>query len=357
MPPNYITLGFDVVVGYNADLWHEPVGGVFIMKFGVFLNQYYTPDGEFELSHLFEQAELLEQHGFDGAALGERHVHREGFVEPVTTLAALAARTETLDLASMAMLPALYNPITLAEQVATIDQLSGGRMHFGAAIGYRERELEPFGVDMDERSKAFIESLHVLKRLWSEESVTHDGEHWSFDDVFVSPRPSNELPVWIGGHADIAIKRAAYRGNGWIASASSTTEDLEHQIGVYEDSLEEFDEDRDDHDVILMRDCFVADSVADARDTIEPYLLQMYEWYARWGQTYMDEHEVEVDYDELAEKFVLGTPEECLEKLRTYEELGVDHVVFRVQFPGQPQETTLECLERIGEEIIPEMQP
>ncbi|WP_255171445.1 LLM class flavin-dependent oxidoreductase [Natrononativus amylolyticus] len=323
------------------------------MKFGVFLNQYYTPESEFELAHLFEQADLMEELGFDGAALGERHVHEEGFVEPVTTLAALAARTETLDLATMAMLPVLYNPLTLAEQIATVDRLSGGRMHFGAAIGYREREIEPFGIDMEERSKAFIESLHVLKRLWADESVSHDGDRWSFEDVFVSPRPAGSMPVWIGGHADIAIKRAAYRGDAWIASASSTTDDLAHQIGVYEDSLEEFEMDRADNDVVLMRDCFVADSLEDARETIEPYLLQMYEWYARWGQTYMDEHEVEVDYDELEEKFVLGSPEDCLEKLRTYEDLGVDQVYLRVQFPGQPQDVTLECLERFGEEVMP----
>ncbi|WP_436925636.1 LLM class flavin-dependent oxidoreductase [Halosimplex amylolyticum] len=323
------------------------------MNFGVFLNQYYTPEGEFDRSDLFEQAALLERLGFDGVALGERHVHEEGFVEPMTTLAALAARTESLDLATMATLPMLYNPLSLAEQVASIDDLADGRMRFGAAIGYREREIEPFGISMDERSKAFIESLHVLKRLWTEDSVTHDGDHWSFDDVFVSPRPVDGIPVWIGGHADVAIKRAAYRGTGWIASASSTTDDLEAQIGVYEDSLEEFDEDRDDHDVILMRDCFVADSVDDAREAIEPYLLQLYEWYARWGQTYMDEHEVEVDYDELAEKFVLGSPADCVEQLREYEELGVDQIYLRFQFPGQPQDVTLETMERFGEEVLP----
>lgn len=323
------------------------------MKFGVFLNQYYTPDSDFEVTDLYEQVDLLERLGFDGVALGERHVHEEGFIEPITALSAIAARTETLDLATMAVLPMLRNPLSLAEQVAMIDRLSDGRMHFGAAIGYRERELEPFDVAMDERAKAFIESITVLERLWNEDSVTHDGERWSFDDVFVSPRPENDLPIWIGGHADIAIKRAAYRGNAWIASASSTTDDLEQQITVYEDALEEFGEDRSEHDIVLMRDCFVADSVEEARETIEPHLLQLYEWYARWGQTYLDEHEVEVDYDALEEKFVLGSPDECIEQLREYEDLGVDQIYLRCQFPGQPQDVTLETFERFGEEVMP----
>ncbi|MFC6734125.1 MULTISPECIES: LLM class flavin-dependent oxidoreductase [unclassified Haladaptatus] len=322
------------------------------MKFGVFLNQYYTEAGEFTEADLFEQADLMEAVGFDSATVGERHVHEEGFVEPITALAALAARTESLELGTAAMLPALYNPLHLAEQVAMIDEFSGGRMNFGAALGYRERELAPFDVEMDERVGMFLESLSVLRRLWTEDSITHDGDYWSFDDVFINPRP-DDLPIWIGGHADIAIKRAAYRGDAWIASASSTTEDLRHQIGVYEDSLEEFGMSREDNDVILMRDCFVADSVEDARETIEPYLLNLYELYARWGQTYMDEHEVSVDYDELNEKFVIGSPEACIEQLREYEDLGVDHVLIRCQFPGQPQDTTLACLERFGDEVIP----
>jgi probable F420-dependent oxidoreductase len=325
------------------------------VNFGVFLNQYYTDEDDFDVTDLYEQVELIESVGFDSATVGERHVHDEGFVEPLTALAAIAARTDRLQLGTAAMLPALYNPLQLAEQVAAVDVLSGGRMAFGAALGYRERELAAFGVDMDDRVGKFLESIELLKRLWREDSVTHDGDFWSFEDVFVSPRP-DDVPVWIGGHADVAIKRAAYRGDAWIASASSTPEDLEEQIDTYEAALEEFGMDRVDNDVILMRDCYVADSVEDARETIEPYLLNLYRLYARWGQTYMDEHEVEVDYDELDEKFVIGSPEECIDELETYEDLGVDHVLIRCQFPGQPQESTLRCLERFGEEVIPAFQ-
>lgn len=323
------------------------------MKFGVFLNQYYAPESPFEVDDLLEQAELMDERGFDSVAVGERHIHEEGFVEPITALSAIAARTSNLTLTTTAMLPILYHPLHLAEQVAMIDRLSEGRMVFGAALGYRDRELEPFGVGKEGRGKQFIESLELLKRLWSESSVTHDGPNYQLDDAFVSPRPADDLPVWIGGHADIAIKRAAYRSDGWIASASSTPDDLEAQIGVYEDALDEFGMDRADNDVVLMRDCYVADSVEDARDAIEPHLLQLYEWYARWGQTYLDEHEVTVDYDELDEKFVIGSPEACIDELRMYEELGVDHVVLRVQFPGQSQASTLACLERLADEVLP----
>ena len=320
------------------------------MNVGVFLNQYYG--GEFEAADLYEQAELMESVGFDGAAVGERHVHQEGFVEPLGALAGIAARTDGLGLATAAMLPILHHPLHLAERVATVDRLAGGRMTFGAALGYRERELEPFDVPAEGRGRMFVEALELLDRLWTEQRVTHDGRHWSLEDVCVSPRPAS-MPVWIGGHADVAIKRAAYRGQAWIASASSTAADLERQIGVYEDALEEFGMNRADNDVVLMRDCYVADSVETARETIEPHLLTLYEWYARWGQTYVDEHEVTVDWEELEEKFLLGPPATVAERLREYERLGVDRVLIRVQFPGQSQASTLDCLERFGTEVLP----
>jgi alkanesulfonate monooxygenase SsuD/methylene tetrahydromethanopterin reductase-like flavin-dependent oxidoreductase (luciferase family) len=92
------------------------------MKFGVFLNQYYTPDSDFEVTDLYEQVELMEEVGFDLASLGERHIHQEGVVEPMTGLAGLASRTNSLELATLAVLPALYHPLRLAEQVAMIDR-------------------------------------------------------------------------------------------------------------------------------------------------------------------------------------------------------------------------------------------
>jgi alkanesulfonate monooxygenase SsuD/methylene tetrahydromethanopterin reductase-like flavin-dependent oxidoreductase (luciferase family) len=272
----------------------------------------------------------------------------------VTGLTAIAARTD-LDVGTAAMLPALYDPLRLAEQVAMLDNIATGTMHFGAAIGYREAELSAFGVPMDERVPRFVEALHVMRRLWDEDGpITHEGTHYSYEDVFVSPQPSSSLPVWIGGHADVAIKRAAYRGDGWIASASSTPEDLREQIATYESGLDEFDEDRADNDVVLMRDCFVAETEQAARDAVEPYLLNLYEWYERWGQTYLAEHDTGVDWESLSEKFIVGTPETVVEEFERYEAMGVDHLLLRWQFPGQPQRSALECIDRLGAEVLPE---
>lgn len=142
------------------------------MKLGVFLNQYYNNDGEFHVRDPLEQVELMESVGFDSATVGEWHLHEEGFVEPITTLSAIAAHTDTLQLGTAAMLPALYGPLHLAEYIVSLDDLSDGRTAFGAALGYRERELAAFDVEMDDRVGRFIESLELLKRFWAGETVT-----------------------------------------------------------------------------------------------------------------------------------------------------------------------------------------
>ncbi len=322
---------------------------------GVFLNQYHEPGGECPPAETFEQVSLLESAGFDSVTVGERHLHEEGFIEPITLLAAIAGRTETLELGTAALVPALHDPLRLAEQLAEIDRLSDGRVRFGGALGYRPAELAAFGVEADERVGRFIEAIGLLDTFWEGDHVTHDGDHFTYDDAFVRPAPGS-IPIWIGGHADIAIKRAAYRGSGWIASASSPIEELEAQISVYEDALDEFDKDRSSNDVILMRDCFVGETSDQARETIEPHLTRLYEWYARWNQTYMDENDVAVDYDDLKAKFIVGTPTDCIESLEAYDALGVDHVILRVQFPGQPHEPTMDCLQRIGSEVLPAVQ-
>ncbi|MFB6309989.1 MAG: LLM class flavin-dependent oxidoreductase [Salinirussus sp.] len=321
------------------------------MEFGAFLNQYYYPGSGFGLDDILEQAERMAAVGFDSATLGERHVHREGVVEPITGLTALATRTD-LTIGAAALLPALYDPLRLAEQAAMIDELATGRFHLGAALGYRERELAAFGVDMDERVGRLVESLHLIDQfLTADEPVTHHGEFYDYEEALISPQPPAGLPVWIGGHADEAIRRAAYRGDGWIASASSTTADLERQIEVYESARKEFD--RGPGEIVLMRDCYIADSAAAAREAVEPHLLDLYEWYDRWGQTYMAERDVGVDWDALEEKFVIGTPSEAIADFETYADLGVDHVLLRFQFPGQSQESALACIERLGEEVLP----
>jgi alkanesulfonate monooxygenase SsuD/methylene tetrahydromethanopterin reductase-like flavin-dependent oxidoreductase (luciferase family) len=324
------------------------------MEFGVYLNQYGDSRYQTTFDDLFEQVEYMEEVGYDLAAVGERHFYEAGFYDPFTCLSALGARTDTLGLmANILILPA-YHPIHLAEQIANIDVLNGGNTRWGLSLGYRESELVNFGVDMDDRVGRYMESVHLLKRLLEGDRFDHDGDHFSFEDGFVRPEPvgSPRPELYGGGNADVAIKRAAYRTDGFTA-AVTVPEELEADIELYKQSVEEAGKDPDDADVAIMVDGYVAETEAEAYDALDPYMLDLHEQYIKWGNPEFQERPTFADVED---QCIIGTPEQAAEKLELFEEMGVDQFIFRTQFGGMSQESALESIRLFGEEVAPGFQ-
>jgi probable F420-dependent oxidoreductase len=143
--------------------------------------------------------------------------------DPWVTLAAVAARTERLRLGTAVTPVARRRPHVLAQQVATLDVLSGGRVTFGAGLGGSPSEFGRFGEPVDARVRAEMldEGLEVLRGLWSGETVTHRGRHYTVDGVALQPRPVQQrVPIWIGGNRATSLRRAA-RWDGWIADSAA----------------------------------------------------------------------------------------------------------------------------------------
>lgn len=142
--------------------------------------------------------------------------------DPWTTLAAIAVSTERVKLGTAVTPVARRRLQVLANQVATLDVLSGGRVVFGAGLGGSPSEFARFGEPTDEKVRASMldEGLDVLRRLWSGEQVTHRGEHYTVDGATLSPTPVQpRLPIWIGGNHPASLRRAS-RWDGWIADSS-----------------------------------------------------------------------------------------------------------------------------------------
>ena len=112
----------------------------------------------------------------------------------------------------------LHNPIELAEVGAFMDVMTGGKFLLGVGLGYRPEEYEMYRVPMSERVSRFDEGVEVIKRLWSEDKVTHQGRHWQFTNATIRPRPLQQPrpPIIIGAQVEAAIKRAATIGDGWL---------------------------------------------------------------------------------------------------------------------------------------------
>lgn len=324
------------------------------MEFGVYLNQYGDPRYQTTFDDLFEQVDLMEDIGYDTVAVGERHFYEDGFYDPFTCLSALGTHTDSLGLmANILILPA-YHPIHLAEQIANIDHLNDGKTRWGLSLGYRESELVNFGVDMDDRVGRFMESIHVLKRLLEGDRFDHEGDHFAFEDGFVRPEPVQEPrpPLYGGGNAETAIKRAAYRCDGFTA-AVTVPEELEEDIRLYKESVAEAGKDPDEAEVTIMVDGYVAETEDAAYDALDPYMLDLHEQYIKWGNP---EFEKRPTFEDVDDQCVIGTPEQVAETVEQFEAIGVDHFIFRTQFGGMTQESALDSIRLFGEEVAPEFQ-
>lgn len=164
------------------------------------------------------EAEIAERTGFDGIWVPERHQRPETFwPNTVTYLAALAARTNRVKLIPTVMQPTYHHPVHLAEQLSCIDNLSRGRLIFGAGVGYHQDYFQQFGVPFEKRGKRFEETLDVISGAWTEEEFSYDGEFFKYDGVRLYPKPYQKPrpPVWIGAFAPKALERAL-DWDGWV---------------------------------------------------------------------------------------------------------------------------------------------
>ena len=168
-------------------------------------------------------ARTAEDLGFRRVTMGE-HVMDGNPPRPtmlnLPAMAAAAGATDALRVMTGIVIAPLYHPVMLAKLVATVDQVSGGRLDFGIGIsGQRGThvEFDALGISPRTRGRRTDEMLEVMKRLWQEEQVSHRGRFFQFDDVTLLPRPAQQPypPIWVSGRSEAAMRRAALHGDGW----------------------------------------------------------------------------------------------------------------------------------------------
>src|SRR5436190_3197765 len=194
------------------------------MRFGICLANFGTySDPEVPV----RIAKAADASGWDGVFIWDHLAFAWGppAADPWTVLAAIATSTERVRLGTAVTPVARRRPHVLAHQVATLDNLSGGRVTFGAGLGGSTSEFGKFGEPTDAKVRAAMldEGLELLRRLWSGEEVTHRGEHYTIESVTLAPEPVQErVPIWIGGNRPASLRRAA-RWDGWLADSADPT--------------------------------------------------------------------------------------------------------------------------------------
>ncbi|MGR8919396.1 MAG: LLM class flavin-dependent oxidoreductase [Gammaproteobacteria bacterium] len=283
----------------------------------------------------FRWVESLEAAGVDSVWQSDRLISTDNYLESLSALASLAGCTERIKFGMNAIVAPLRDPLVLAKQCATIDFLSGGRLLPMFGVGYpKAAEWGATGRSSEHRGSRANEMFELMTRLWSEESVTFEGNFYQYTDATIAPRPVQQpLPLWIGGSSEAALKRTARLGSGWIGGIASPAEveraikGIKHHAAGLGRSI-----DADHYGASLA--CRIGSPEDDAVVN-SPFVKR----------TGIGE---KMDLNPL---FAIGTPDEVVARLREYIAVGASKFVL---FPIAAGEADVnEQTRRLVEEVLP----
>lgn len=178
-------------------------------------------------AEIIEQIVWAEGLGYDDVWLTEHHFADDGHApSPLPQAAAIAVKTKKIRIGTGVLLLPLYHPVRVAEDGATIDILSGGRFELGVGVGYRVEEFAGLGILREQRGGRANEGLEIIRRLWEGETVTYKGKYFQIENARLTPEPVQRPrpPIWVGGFAGAAVKRAARLGDGYIGTGEMKTQ-------------------------------------------------------------------------------------------------------------------------------------
>jgi probable F420-dependent oxidoreductase len=319
----------------------------------------------------FALARAAEEAGFDTATIGHHHFMPGNLADPLTFLAAVAVRTDRLRLGTGIFQLPIHNPVRVAEQVATIDQLSGGRVSLGVGLGWWPLEYEVHGSRFRERGARMDEALRILKLVWTGEQVAFDGRFHSFPPLTVHPRPVQDPhpPLWVAGVADAAVERAARLGDAWLCGPVQSLPTAVDRVAFYRAAAKRQGRPAD---WILRRFAWIGPTRREIEDEVLPaYVSGLLE---HWRESAEDEAELalfaridageDVPPAEIArDRLLWGSPDDVIAQIETYRErTGADHVhaAFAAGLPGSDERggpagfiEVMKMIQLYGREVIP----
>ena len=332
------------------------------VQFGLMLRAQFPGQDDMQrrFREMMEQARLADRLGYASLTNG-MHYSSAPFqdFQQLPFLSRVMAEAPNLRLNFGIILLSLHKPLDIAENLATVDVMSGGKVIFGAALGYREVEFLAFGTNQKERVLRFEENLIAIKRLWTEDVVNMKGSHFELKDASAATKPVQKPhpPIWIGANADVAIERAARMGDCWYVNPHNRIDTIIRQTEVYRKALDACGKPFP-KEFPARREVFVAGSREEAMRLCKPFLAQKYKAYHEWGQDKAmpeGDNDLGLDFDELIkDRFFLGGPDEVAEQIIGYtRKTGINHHILSCQWPGMPQNLVLDTLQLLAEDVFP----
>ena len=331
-----------------------------------------------EALNLTEQADGL---GFHHVRIVEHYEHAYGGYSsnPSIFLAAASQRAKNLRLVTGCVLPAFTHPVKLAHELSMLDAISGGRLDVGFARAFLPHEFETFGVSMSESNDRFRESIQVIKRLWTEENVTHEGNIWNFKNVNVQPKvTSNPHPsMWVAAiQTKESFEWAGQNGlNLMVVPYLADFDKLRENIQAYKDAYEAAGYGKVNPEQIAMAfHTFVfeeedrEDSMKRAEEYMNHYVQMFLESATAWDAREIDAYK---GYDKMGEilrsmtferimnegRAAIGTAEEVEARLKALaEDFGVGTLSLQLNFGNMKFEDASRSVQLIGEKVIPKFE-
>jgi alkanesulfonate monooxygenase SsuD/methylene tetrahydromethanopterin reductase-like flavin-dependent oxidoreductase (luciferase family) len=274
-------------------------------------------------------------------------------------LARFAAEAPGMRLNAGVLLLPLMSPLHVAEEFATLDIISGGKIILGVGLGYRDVEFKAFGVPRSQRAPRFEANLIAIKRLWTEEKVRMKTPYFELDDASCLPKPLQQPhpPIWVGANADPAIERAARLGDCWYIGPAVEIPALERQMDLYKRALDGAGKPFP-AELPMRREVFVAKTREEAIRLCAPYLGAKYKAYHDWRQDLPDDDRgLGQEFQALMQdRFLIGSPDEVAEQMiALHRSMGVNHLVMSTEWAGMPESLALETIEMLAKDVFPKV--
>jgi alkanesulfonate monooxygenase SsuD/methylene tetrahydromethanopterin reductase-like flavin-dependent oxidoreductase (luciferase family) len=254
------------------------------MRIGMFTAAQWSPEetpGAF-LTALREQVRAARANGFSSLFVGQHLLTGPmGMFQTNPLLGYLVDDAAGMQIGPGVLLLSMMNPVLAAEEAATLDWLSDGNYVLGAGLGYRPEEFQAMGVDQRERVGRLTEGLELIKRLWTEDSVTHHGRYFQLDDARVSVRPKRtpRPPIWLRGDVEAAVRRAARIADAWCIAPTLSIRSIEARLEVFRAERRKIGA-PEDVSCPLIRECFVGRDALHAATASRAPLVYKYRAYA-----------------------------------------------------------------------------
>ena len=346
------------------------------MRFGIFyIAQWHeSKTQEQTLREAIEEIQLADRLGIDEVWLGEHHFSRLGLLSGIFSFAGyVAARTERIRVGTAIIVLPFRNPIVVAEEAATIDVLSGGRFDLGVGAGYQRQEFDGMGARLEEARERFQESLDVITRAWTEDTLTFHGKFTNVEDLQVIPKPLQvpHPPLFIAASTSpSSVEYAAGLGIPiMLRGPTSTMGQVPQAIRLWCYTMEKSGYEHAHIDPPVSIDIYVAPTMEEVeQDPVgrDDFMLKIVDkigspvgkdgtipgGYEAWTNRQRDrELAGQPGYDVLPT--LRGTPEVVAERIEEVRGLGINHIFGYFGFPGLPHEKVMRSIEMFATEVMP----